>query len=48
MREPSLAGTTGRGLLLVDGLANAWGTVHATAGKVVWAQLLLPATHSRR
>ncbi|MDX6560562.1 MAG: hypothetical protein QOD65_376 [Gaiellales bacterium] len=44
-QEPSTVATSGRGLLIVDALASAWGTVHAGAGKVVWVQLS-PATAS--
>jgi len=32
----------GRGLLIVEGLAAAWGCVHSAGGKVVWATLRLP------
>lgn len=41
--QPRIAGivdesaTSGRGLLLVDALASAWGTMFPDAGKVVWA-----------
>jgi anti-sigma regulatory factor (Ser/Thr protein kinase) len=31
--------TTGRGLVLVDELASAWGTEPAAGGKVVWFEL---------
>lgn len=33
----------GRGLVLVDALASGWGVVPAGTGKVVWAELPLPA-----
>jgi anti-sigma regulatory factor (Ser/Thr protein kinase)/anti-anti-sigma regulatory factor len=29
----------GRGLLIVEGMASAWGCVHTAGGKVVWATL---------
>jgi anti-sigma regulatory factor (Ser/Thr protein kinase) len=32
---------TGRGLLLIDRLAAAWGTERRTAGKIVWFELAL-------
>jgi hypothetical protein len=31
--------TTGRGLVLVDGLASAWGTEPTSRGKIVWFEL---------
>ncbi|MFJ9774337.1 ATP-binding protein [Kitasatospora sp. NPDC101157] len=38
----------GRGLRIIDRLANAWGTSPAGAGKTVWAELgLPPADHHR-
>ncbi|WP_410610926.1 ATP-binding protein [Amycolatopsis sp. lyj-109] len=37
LRVPGRAG--GRGLLLVDELASAWGVGHHDDGKVVWARL---------
>jgi anti-sigma regulatory factor (Ser/Thr protein kinase) len=46
VREFSPAATSGRGLLIVDALASAWGTAHAGIGKIVWAQLA-PAMASR-
>jgi anti-anti-sigma regulatory factor len=33
---------SGRGLMLVEAIAAAWGTLPTTAGKVVWATLRLP------
>lgn len=38
--EPS-SGTGGRGLLLVDSLATAWGVTPTGDGKIVWATLAL-------
>ncbi|MFF1414958.1 PAS domain S-box protein [Streptomyces sp. NPDC058289] len=35
---------SGRGLLLVDSLAEAWGTLPTAEGKAVWFSLLLPAS----
>ena len=36
------AATTGRGLHLVDTLADRWGVVAATTGKSVWFELAVP------
>jgi hypothetical protein len=39
----------GRGLLIVEGTASAWGCVHTPGGKVVWATLRLrPARNVTR
>jgi anti-sigma regulatory factor (Ser/Thr protein kinase) len=38
---------SGRGLLLVDQLATAWGTLPTAEGKAVWFSLPLPATGER-
>ena len=38
-REPGTAAFGGRGLLLVDAIASAWGTEPLGDGKVVWAEL---------
>ncbi|MFD6890717.1 SpoIIE family protein phosphatase [Streptomyces sp. NPDC059957] len=35
---------SGRGLLLVDSLAEAWGTLPTAEGKAVWFSLPLPAS----
>lgn len=35
---------SGRGLLLVQALASAWGTSSREVGKTVWAELALPDT----
>ncbi|MFI9402049.1 ATP-binding protein [Nocardia sp. NPDC052316] len=39
VRDPDLAG--GRGMILVDRLAIAWGVVHHRHAKTVWAELPL-------
>jgi hypothetical protein len=39
IQDASIVATSGRGLLLVDALASAWGIIHGEAVKVVWAQL---------
>ncbi len=41
-REPGEAGVSGRGLLLVDGLADAWGVESRGAGKCVWCEFACP------
>ncbi|MFJ4192088.1 ATP-binding protein [Kitasatospora sp. NPDC089509] len=33
---------SGRGLLMVRGLSNRWGSAPTSTGKVVWAELDLP------
>lgn len=39
LKPPSTDSTSGRGLLLVDGLADEWGVEpHSPHGKVVWAE----------
>jgi anti-sigma regulatory factor (Ser/Thr protein kinase) len=38
-REASLADTNGRGIMLVDTLADAWGMERAGDGKRVWFQV---------
>lgn len=45
-RRVSEGSGTGRGLLLVEHTATAWGTepVDAPPGKVVWAEIATPAT----
>jgi anti-sigma regulatory factor (Ser/Thr protein kinase) len=37
--EPTEAGVTGRGLIIVDAFAAAWGVRSQADGKVVWAEL---------
>ncbi len=42
-QEADSAADHGRGLVLVDALADAWGDRTADGGKVVWCELALPA-----
>ena len=35
----SLSATSGRGLVIVDGVSADWGVAPSTAGKVVWAEV---------
>ncbi|GAA1619800.1 ATP-binding protein [Actinoplanes couchii] len=42
--DPSVADAGGRGLRLVGDLADAWGVLPVTDGKVVWSQLTTGAT----
>jgi anti-sigma regulatory factor (Ser/Thr protein kinase) len=39
MREPDHGGSGGRGLRIVDALADDWGTATSTTGKSVWATI---------
>ncbi|WP_344292709.1 ATP-binding protein [Streptomyces synnematoformans] len=39
---------SGRGLAVVDALADRWGTARRLAGTSVWAQLAVPASRSHR
>lgn len=41
LAAPDATATSGRGLTLVDAMADAWGVEHAESGKVVWAELEL-------
>ena len=43
LQAADLTGECGRGLLLVDFLADAWGHRAADNGKVVWCEVALPA-----
>jgi len=43
LREADVTGDRGRGLLLVDFLADAWGHHDADRGKVVWCELSIQA-----
>jgi anti-sigma regulatory factor (Ser/Thr protein kinase) len=43
LREADVTGDRGRGLLLVDFLADAWGHHDADRGKVVWCELGIQA-----
>ena len=38
-RQPDVVDPSGRGLLLVAGLAQRWGVEESSSGKVVWAEL---------
>jgi signal transduction histidine kinase len=38
--RPSATAPTGRGLLIIDGLASTWGSHPFGDGKVVWAELV--------
>ncbi|WP_419994656.1 SpoIIE family protein phosphatase [Streptomyces boninensis] len=42
-REPGESGVSGRGLLLVDRLADVWGVEARGGGKVVWCEFAVPA-----
>ena len=39
LREPSVDAVTGRGLLIVDALAERWGVDSTPTGKTVWFEL---------
>ncbi|MDQ0809565.1 serine phosphatase RsbU (regulator of sigma subunit)/anti-sigma regulatory factor (Ser/Thr protein kinase) [Streptomyces sp. B3I7] len=41
-REAGASGVSGRGLLLVDQLADAWGVEARGGGKVVWCEFVVP------
>ncbi|KUJ68395.1 protein phosphatase [Streptomyces albus subsp. albus] len=41
-REPGESGVSGRGLLLVDRLADVWGVESRGSGKCVWCEFLMP------
>ncbi|NJQ00704.1 ATP-binding protein [Streptomyces zingiberis] len=48
LRKPEADDTSGRGLLIVDALAEAWGVRPRDAGKIVWVRLALrEATHGK-
>jgi len=47
MQEADLTGERGRGLVLVDFLADSWGHRTAGAGKVVWCTVAIPRCTSR-
>ncbi|MEU1803886.1 ATP-binding protein [Streptomyces sp. NPDC019937] len=38
-QEPCCDDESGRGLMLVDAMADRWGTEYRTWGKIVWAEL---------
>jgi anti-sigma regulatory factor (Ser/Thr protein kinase) len=42
LRDPDLTADGGRGLVLVDCLADVWGHRRANDGKVVWCKISLP------
>ncbi|QNP74178.1 serine/threonine-protein phosphatase [Streptomyces roseirectus] len=46
-RDPATAGVSGRGLLLVDLLADAWGVEARGGGKCVWCEFALPEAGER-
>lgn len=49
MAAPGADAPAGRGLVIVNGLASAWGVVPAAAGgKTVWFELSPPRRHDRR
>ena len=39
VRSPRATTASGRGLLIIDGLASEWGSSRVGGGKVVWAEL---------
>jgi anti-sigma regulatory factor (Ser/Thr protein kinase) len=43
LQEVDVTGDHGRGLLLVDFLADSWGHYAADGGKVVWCEVAIPA-----
>ncbi|MEH6376640.1 SpoIIE family protein phosphatase [Streptomyces sp. KLMMK] len=44
-REPGESGVSGRGLLLVDRLADVWGVESRGSGKCVWCEFVVPGRH---
>lgn len=42
-REPGPLAVGGRGLQMVETLAERWGTTHHDAGKTVWFEVRMPA-----
>ncbi|KIF71442.1 protein phosphatase [Streptomyces sp. AcH 505] len=46
-REATDSGVSGRGLMLVDGLADAWGVESRGSGKCVWCEFAVPHRPSR-
>ncbi|MEV4443104.1 SpoIIE family protein phosphatase [Streptomyces sp. NPDC049577] len=44
-REPGESGVSGRGLLLVDRLADVWGVDPRGTGKSVWCEFVVPERH---
>ncbi|TKA13159.1 ATP-binding protein [Actinacidiphila oryziradicis] len=47
-RTPGWEDTSGRGLLLVDELADDWGVDEQAVGKTVWSVFMLAETAARR
>jgi len=47
-REAGASGVSGRGLLLVDQLADAWGVEARGGGKVVWCEFVVPEDGAAR
>ncbi|MEU5422425.1 SpoIIE family protein phosphatase [Streptomyces sp. NPDC020799] len=47
-REPGESGVSGRGLLLVDRLADVWGVESRGTGKSVWCEFVLPEGKEER
>ncbi|MFD5032370.1 SpoIIE family protein phosphatase [Streptomyces sp. NPDC058405] len=45
-RDPGESGVSGRGLLLVDELADEWGVESRGSGKCVWCEFIVPARPS--
>ena len=43
-RTPGLSATSGRGLLMVEKLADSWGVEPRGSGKAVWCEFRVPAT----
>ncbi|MFI0777943.1 ATP-binding protein [Streptomyces sp. NPDC021212] len=43
-QEPCCDDESGRGLVLVEAMADRWGTEHRTWGKIVWAELRAKGT----
>jgi len=42
-QEPGIEGDHGRGLLLIDALADSWGHRAADGGKIVWCEVAIPS-----
>lgn len=47
-RDAGESGVSGRGLLLVDRLADVWGVDARGSGKCVWCEFVVPAGRARR
>jgi two-component sensor histidine kinase len=47
-KQVDIAADHGRGLLLVDALADSWGDRAAYGGKVVWCEVALPSQRRLR